>query len=61
MKRGVMAPFGSPYENESGASWVPERLRALVGEAPIMELLAILGSEKKVSDLKTDLKYPLVI
>ena len=37
VKRGVMAPFGSPYENESGASWVPERLRALVGEAP-MEL-----------------------
>ena len=41
VKRGVMAPFGSPYENESGASWVPERLRALVGEAPMMELMRI--------------------
>ena len=57
VKRGVMAPFGSPYENESGASWVPERLRALVGEAP-MELkdLRILKESLRF-DLKTSLKY----
>jgi len=57
VKRGVMAPFGSPYENESGASWVPERLRALVGEAP-MELkdLRILKESLRF-DLKTTLKY----
>ena len=35
VKRGVLAPFGSPYEAENNASWVPERLRALVGEADV--------------------------
>eukprot|EP00434_Breviolum_minutum_P034266 symbB.v1.2.030320.t1/scaffold3397.1/size57701/3 len=35
VKRGVLAPFGSPYE-ENNASWVPERLRALVGEASLL-------------------------
>eukprot|EP00438_Fugacium_kawagutii_P002741 Skav233465 [mRNA] locus=scaffold1080:261155:281392:- [translate_table: standard] len=37
VKRGVLAPFGSPYETpDATTSWVPERLRALVGEASLL-------------------------
>ncbi|CAK9068584.1 unnamed protein product [Durusdinium trenchii] len=36
VKRGVMAPFGSPYETGGEATWVPERLRFLIGEASLL-------------------------